>query len=214
LLDRWLEAFKHAQARLQSSAPPDPNAALRIPGMLQADSRLEWTDQLGQTLDTCMGEALDAMEQFRLHEGAAIAEEMRGRSHVIENLASRMEEIRGGATAAFQTRLRERLAELLNGSQIEPHRLAHEAAILVDRSDISEEIMRLKTHAGQVLALLDAPGEKGKKLDFLFQEMNRETNTILSKTGGLGDQGLTLTDLALATKAEIDKMREQSLNLE
>jgi uncharacterized protein (TIGR00255 family) len=74
--------------------------------------------------------------------------------------------------------------------------------------------MRLKTHAREVLDLISAPGEKGKKLDFLLQEMNREANTVLSKTGGLGDQGLTLTNLALSAKAEIDKMREQALNLE
>jgi uncharacterized protein (TIGR00255 family) len=106
------------------------------------------------------------------------------------------------------------LSELLQGAAIDPHRIAHEAAILADRSDISEEIIRLKTHAGQLATLIDGPGETGKKLDFLLQEMNREANTILSKTGGLGELGLTITDLALAAKAEIDKIREQSLNLE
>jgi len=79
---------------------------------------------------------------------------------------------------------------------------------------ISEELVRLRTHADQTDTLLSAEGETGKKLDFLLQEMNRETNTILSKTGGLGEQGLTLTDLGLAAKAEIDRIREQSLNIE
>ena len=125
-----------------------------------------------------------------------------------------MEEIRSGAVAAFQKRLRERLAELLHGAGIEPQRLAQEAAILADRSDVAEELMRLKTHAGQLEAMLDGAGEIGKRLDFLLQEMNRESNTVLSKTGGLGDLGLTITDLALAAKSEIDKIREQSLNLE
>ena len=86
--------------------------------------------------------------------------------------------------------------------------------MLAERSDISEELIRLKTHAAQLGKLLDATGEVGKRLDFLLQEMNREANTILSKTGGLGDLGLTITDLALSAKAEIDKLREQSLNLE
>jgi uncharacterized protein (TIGR00255 family) len=106
------------------------------------------------------------------------------------------------------------LNELLRGAAVEPQRLIQEAAILADRSDISEELIRLKTHAAQVLDVLHGEGGIGKKLDFLLQEMNRESNTILSKTGGLGDQGLKLTDLGLAAKAEIDKMREQSLNLE
>src|SRR5471032_2380825 len=78
----------------------------------------------------------------------------------------------------------------------------------------SEELMRLRTHAGQLVEMLSGSGEVGKRLDFLLQEMNREANTVLSKTGGLGDVGLTITDLALAAKSEIDKIREQSLNLE
>jgi len=110
--------------------------------------------------------------------------------------------------------LKERLQELLRGAQIEPQRLAQEAALLADRSDVSEELIRLKTHTGQVDQLLQTDGEVGKKLDFLLQEMNREANTILSKTGGLGEMGLTITELALAAKSEIDKIREQSLNLE
>jgi uncharacterized protein (TIGR00255 family) len=125
-----------------------------------------------------------------------------------------MEEIRSRALPAFQQRLREKLTELLDGSQVDPSRLAQEAAFLTERSDIAEELLRLKTHADQTDALLAAEGETGKKLDFLLQEMNRETNTILSKTGGLGETGLTLTDLGLAAKAEIDRIREQSLNIE
>ena len=118
---------------------------------------------------------------------------------------------RRSATAAFQKRLKERLRELLRGAGIEPQRLAQEAAMLADRSDISEELIRLKIHAGAAGRAAECGGEVGKKLDFLLQEMNRETNTILSKTGGLGELGLTITDLALAAKAEIEKIREQSL---
>jgi uncharacterized protein (TIGR00255 family) len=125
-----------------------------------------------------------------------------------------MEEIRTGAVPAFQKRLRERLAELLHGTSIDPQRIAQEAAVLADRSDIAEELVRLRTHAGHLDDMLVQGGEVGKRLDFLLQEMNRESNTILSKTGGLGDLGLTITDLALAAKSEIDKIREQSLNLE
>ena len=86
--------------------------------------------------------------------------------------------------------------------------------MLADRSDISEEIARLDIHAGQLRALFETGGEIGKKLDFLLQEMNRETNTILSKTTGIGETGLRITELALAAKADIEKVREQSLNLE
>jgi uncharacterized protein (TIGR00255 family) len=125
-----------------------------------------------------------------------------------------MEEKRAGAGAAFHQRLKEKLADLLAGAAMDPQRLAQEAAVLADRSDISEELVRLRTHAAQLDAMLLGDGEVGKRLDFLLQEMNREANTVLSKTGGLGDLGLTMTELALAAKSEIDKIREQSLNLE
>jgi uncharacterized protein (TIGR00255 family) len=92
--------------------------------------------------------------------------------------------------------------------------LAQEAAMLAERSDIGEELARLKIHSGELAALLEAGGEVGKKLDFLLQEMNRETNTILSKTNGAGEAALKITSRALEVKASIEKIREQSLNLE
>jgi len=128
--------------------------------------------------------------------------------------ADQMEQIRLGALGQFQNRLAERLKELLRGAQIDPQRLAQEAALLAERSDIGEELARLKIHSAQLGGLLDAGGEIGKKLDFLLQEMNRETNTILSKTGGAAEAGLRITELALGAKAAIEKIREQSLNLE
>jgi uncharacterized protein (TIGR00255 family) len=159
-------------------------------------------------------EALDELDRFRLREGNAIDSELRARIASIQDLVTRMEEIRSRALPYFQKRLQDRLGEMLSGAHLDPARLAQEAAILAERSDISEELVRLKTHADQTGALISADGETGKKLDFLLQEMNREANTILSKTGGLGDQGLVLTDLGLAAKAEIDRIREQSLNIE
>jgi uncharacterized protein (TIGR00255 family) len=214
LLERWMTAFREAARILDVPVSPDVNAALRVPGMLQAESGAEWTPELEHGLTECFEQALDGLNAFREREGAAIADEVAERARAVDDLATRMQEIRVSATAAFHRRLNEKLSELLRGSAVEPQRLAQEAAILADRSDISEEIMRLKTHAREALELIGANGEKGKKLDFLLQEMNREANTVLSKTGGLGDQGLTLTNLALGAKAEIDKMREQALNLE
>ena len=105
-------------------------------------------------------------------------------------------------------------AQLLGNTMIDPQRLAQEAALLADRGDIGEEISRLQIHSRQLDEILNSGGEVGKRLDFLLQELNRETNTILSKTSGLGDLGLRITELALASKAAIEKIREQALNLE
>lgn len=214
LLQAWLSAFDEAVREFGIVSSPDLNVAFRIPGMFRVDAPNGLKAEVEQELLGATLEALDVLNGFREREGAAIAGEMRERCAAIRAMVERMQEIRSRATATFQKRLKERLSELLRGAGIEVQRLVQEAALLADRSDISEELIRLKTHAGQLEDLLNATGEVGKKLDFLLQEMNRETNTILSKTGGLGDLGLTITDLALAVKSEIDKIREQSLNVE
>ena len=214
LLDTYLDAFQEASKLYQFAGQPDLNAALRIPGMLTIENEEELDAEIRKAVLDAVGEALAALNVFREREGAATVVEIRQRAQNLGGLVNRMEEIREGAVSAFHKRLTEKLAELLHGSTVDPQRLAQEAALLADRSDISEELVRLRTHAAQLDSMLTRAGEVGKRLDFLLQEMNREANTVLSKTGGLGELGLTITDLALAAKSEIDKIREQSLNLE
>ena len=214
LLRSWLEAFRAAADKFGLESRPDLNQALRLPGMMETRGSDVDTETSGAEALSAMDEALDELDQFRAREGAAIEADLRSRSASLRGLAAQMEEIRTRALPFFQQRLREKIAELLGGAQVEPGRLAQEAAIIAERSDISEELVRLKTHADQLDTLLGSETEVGKKLDFLLQEMNRETNTILSKTNGLGEPGLAMTDLGLAAKAEIDRIREQSLNLE
>jgi uncharacterized protein (TIGR00255 family) len=161
-----------------------------------------------------LDEALAALNAFREREGAEIAVVMRARNDEIRSAAARLGGIRERAVEYFHARLNDRLADLLKPAALDPQRLAQEAAILADKSDIGEEIARLGIHARQVDELLSGGVEIGKKLDFLLQEMNRETNTILSKTSGIGDVGLEITALGLAIKADIEKIREQALNLE
>ena len=216
LLSAWLEAFRDLSARFGLDSKPDLNQALRMPGMMEpaaANAPAE-AESLEAELLAAAAVAIDELDEFRLREGQAIEKEIRGRAASLRDLVCRMEEIRSRALPAFHTRLRERLSELLDDAQIDPARLTQEAAFLAERSDIAEELVRLRTHTDQTDSLLSTEGETGKKLDFLLQEMNREANTILSKTGGLGETGLTLTDLGLAAKAEIERIREQSLNIE
>jgi uncharacterized protein (TIGR00255 family) len=214
LLDAYLRAFEQASRQYGIEGRPDLNAALRMPGMLTTDSEEEVGEQVSKAVLEAAAEAVTALNEFRAREGAATVMEIRQRTGNLCSLVDRMQEIRAGAVPAFQKRLCEKLSELLEGAAIDPQRLAQEAAVLADRSDIAEELVRLRTHTSHVNEMLGAGGEVGKRLDFLLQEMNRESNTILSKTGGLGDLGLTITDLALSAKSEIDKIREQSLNLE
>lgn len=209
----WLAAFRQASEHVPAGQP-DVNEALRIPGMFGAPEQQQSDAELEKDIVAALEEALEALNQFRAREGDELAAVIRLHNRSIGDACVEFEEIRSRALSAFQNRLNERLRELLRGSSVEPQRLAQEAALLADRSDIGEEIARLKIHSRQLEALLDEGGEVGKKLDFLLQEMNRETNTILSKTTGIGEAGLRITDLALAAKADIEKIREQALNLE
>ncbi len=214
LLHQYLKAFREAAEAHNIRAEPDLNAAFRHAGMLAEAAPEAAGGIVEKDILEALSEALDGLNEFRAREGAEIANEMRAHNDRVSVIAVEMEQIRSTAHIAFHSRLSEKLRELLKGVQIDPQRLAQEAAILADRSDIGEELARLKIHSAQLTGMLDTGGEIGKKLDFLLQEMNRETNTILSKTSGAGEAGLKITDLALGAKACIEKVREQSLNLE
>lgn len=214
LLAAYVKAHREASAECGAEAPPDVDAVLRVPEMLVAPVEREMGSEFERTLMGAVGKAADALNAFREREGLQLVEEMRPRVERIRTAATRIGELRAEALPLFQARLVERLGELLETAGIEPQRLAQEAAILADRSDVGEELARLGIHAAQMLEILAGGGEVGKRLDFLAQEMQRETNTILSKTNGVGEAGLRITDEGLAAKAEIEKIREQAMNLE
>lgn len=215
LLEAYMSGFREASAQYAlDGAAPDLNAAFRVAGMFGESTEREIGPALNQAILSTLDEALDQLGASREREAAELVAAMTRHNGAIRRTASELAGIRARAVPLFEARLAERLRDLLRGQTIDPQRLAQEVAILVDRSDITEEIARLEIHAGQLADLLKGGGELGKKLDFLLQEMNRETNTVLSKTNGLGEIGLRITDLALSAKADIEKIREQSLNLE
>ena len=131
----------------------------------------------------------------------------------LSNSTREVDQLRGKVLKAYHDKVHGRMQELLAG-HIENDRILQEAAMLAERSDIQEELVRMKNHIQHFLSLLDGGGEVGKKLDFLLQEMNREANTLLSKTSGVAGDALRITELGLAMKSEIEKAREQVQNLE
>jgi uncharacterized protein (TIGR00255 family) len=214
-LRAYMAAFQEAAKQYDLEDKPDLNAAFRVPGVLSDTGGLDLPATFEQPFLQLFEQTLETLNEFRAREGAELAAVMLERNRSIACAADQVDKIRSGATMAFHNRLRERLTELLGSANLDPQRLAQEAAMLADRSDIGEEISRLKIHVRQVEELLNGDtAEIGKKLDFLLQEMNRETNTMLSKTSGIGEVGLGITELALSAKADIEKIREQALNLE
>jgi uncharacterized protein (TIGR00255 family) len=213
LLGRFIASFYQVCEEFKIEAKPDVNALLCLPGVLEAKDEEPVDAAFEPEILPVLAECIDQLNAFREREGAELRLAMEGEAAAIAGQTTQMLATRAEVLPVFHKRLQNRLAELLNGAGVDARRIAEEAAFLADRSDIQEELMRLGIHTQEMLRNLKEGGEVGKKLDFLLQEMNRETNTVLSKTSG-ADVGLTITNLALATKANIEKIREQALNLE
>jgi len=218
--ESYLKAVERLREEFNVKTEPDLVALFRLPGVVAAPGGAaelqseEVQEKLGAQLDACLEQALKKLEVMRRSEGQALTEEMH---QILSRIAARTMEIAAlaeGVRPAIARRLAERLDELLKGVQIDPIRLAQEAAMLAERSDVSEELARLRSHVEQFRKLLADAGEAGKKLDFLLQEMQREANTLLSKTPGVESEGLAITGLALEVKSDIEKLREQAQNVE
>ncbi len=212
LVSAYIAAFRAASAEFSLAAEPDLNTILRMPGAL--DSGQEPEDAaLESAVMARVEEALGRLNQMREQEGRSIERELRQRMTHLDEAVKAVQMHRRTVLHSYIEKLQTRLQELL-GSSPDRERAMQEAALLVDRSDIQEETVRLENHIRHFHDLLDQGGEIGKKLDFLLQEMNREANTLLSKTSGLAGDALKITEAGLVMKAEIEKSREQVQNLE
>ena len=212
LIAGYVNALKQLQQDFQIAGELDINVLARIPGALQP-ARNGIDERIVSALEGAVEQALDELERMREQEGEALRAELRDRVNRIESIVPTIEAAAAGLAEAYRVRLQKRIGELLNrGGQvveIDPARLAQEVAYLADRSDVSEEMVRLRSHLTQFQEALDAPGESGKMLDFLLQELNREANTTLSKS-----TDLVIKEAGLAIKAEVEKLREQVQNVE
>ncbi len=208
----YVDALREIQRQFNLSGDIDVTAVARLPGALSTP-RDEISEEMGRGIEAAIDQALDSLEQMRLAEGAALANEMRGRLSRISAAIPTIEAAAEGLTEAYRQRLHKRVTELLaregQAIELDAGRLAQEVAYLADRSDISEELARLKSHVEQFRESIDAEGEVGKRLDFLLQEFNREANTVLSKS-----TEIPIKEAALAIKAEVEKLREQVQNVE
>lgn len=212
LVSAYVQAFRAAAIEAGIAAEPDLNAVLRLPGALDSNATAPEEDFTSAVLAK-IEEALSNLNRMREEEGRAMDRELRERMTHLRSGCMAVRKHREAVLKTYSERLKSRLQEWL-GSSIDPDRIVQEAALLADRSDIQEELVRLENHVQHFLGLLDAGGEVGKKLDFLLQEMNREANTLLSKTSGLAGDAVRITEAGLAMKADIEKAREQVQNIE
>jgi len=215
LLEAYVRAFREAAELHGVASEPDLNSMLRIPGVMSTEGGTGEVEGLDVAVLSLIVPLVGKLNEGRAQEGASLAAELRASMLRLQAFAEEMAGLRNGVREAQFERLRSRLMELTQGVAVGEERLLAEAAVLAEKSDIEEEIVRLRTHVERFVSMLNEGGELGKRLDFLLQELNREANTMLSKTSGAaGENSLRITELGLEIKAEIEKAREQVQNLE
>ncbi len=215
LVAAYLEAFRAAATEHGLIVEPDLNAIFRIPGVLMAESRNgdEELRGLEEAVLRDTDSLIAGLQTMRAREGSVLADELRAGMERLRGMVNEAALLRENVQQAYMERLNTRMKAVLDGG-FDQDRILQEAALIAERSDVEEEVTRLRTHIDHFTGLLDEGGEVGKKLDFLLQEMNREANTLLSKTSGVAGNGTRITEAGLGMKSEIEKAREQVQNLE
>jgi uncharacterized protein (TIGR00255 family) len=210
LVRSYIEAADRLRDEFRFPDSLDLKTLLGLPGILKnEDSAPTDNDIPADLIKKSVQDALEGVLRMRRQEGEALRADMLRNLASIKECAGHIHNLNVNSAAEYLQKLRDRLAQLLPQGGIDPQRLAQEAALIADKCDISEEVARLESHIAQYHALMDAKEKAGKKLDFLLQEMQREANTILSKSGNL-----EITGHAISVKTDIEKLREQVQNVE
>ena len=182
----------------------------KFPDIIKTEEKEEDEDLLWSMLSKALEETLTKLKEMRSEEGQKLAQDVLERCDILQNTIEEIEKNSYNVVIDYKEKLNNRISEILdNPSLIDENRLAQEVAIYADKSSITEEIVRFKSHIGQLRSTIVKDESIGRKIDFLIQEMNRETNTIGSKSSDLN-----ITNLVVEIKSELEKIREQIQNIE
>ena len=217
VLGTYLTAWRQLREEFGTGAEPDLVALLKVPGMIGAGNGELSPAEIEEKQEALLrvaGEGLDRLNEMRAREGEALERDLKARLQRLGELCKSVGDLAREAPRLYERRLEKRVQEIMGNVELDPGRLAQEVAFLASRSDIEEELTRFRSHLDQANRLIKGSAEVGKKLDFLLQEMNREANTLLSKTTDIPDIGLEIGRQAIEMKAEIEKLREQAQNVE
>jgi uncharacterized protein (TIGR00255 family) len=210
LVSGYLSALSEIKREFSLEGDPSLELIAKLPGALQVTQDSDSLDErLVSGAVAALSQALTSLTEMRVIEGQELAAELNSRLDNIERQMPTIENEAARLPAVYREKLMKRLQEIAAGATVDDARIAQEAVMLADRSDISEEIARLKSHIAQLRDLIRSSEEAGKRLDFILQEMNREANTILSKSNDLA-----ISDAAIIIKTEVEKLREQGQNVE
>ncbi|MGE0083045.1 MAG: YicC/YloC family endoribonuclease [Desulfococcaceae bacterium] len=206
----YYRALSELKERFAIERPISIEDLSRVNGIIRPSETETDTEASWGLIKTCLEEALSSLDSMRKTEGSFIAQDFAKRMDYIEAAIENIAAASDGLPAHYQERLKARISTLTQGIvDIDPARIAQEAAFLADRSDISEEIVRAGSHVKQFRAIMFSDESAGRKLNFLLQEFNREFNTMGSKTGNAD-----VSHMIVELKSELEKIREQVQNVE
>lgn len=210
MAEAYYRALCELNETLQIEEEVGIQTLLGMQGIITATGPEEDLEKAWSSLSSCISEALEGVETMRVSEGMAIYQDFQKRLQSIEESLSGIKGLAPSVSSQHLGRLKERIATLTQGTiEIDPNRLAQEAAFLADKSDITEEIVRTESHLKQFRSMIESEDPAGRTLGFLLQELNREVNTIGSKAGDA-----QLSQIVVGLKSELEKLREQVQNVE
>ena len=209
VLEGYLTAMRQMVTEFGITDDISVSVASRLPDVFTVEKPEVDEEQLLSDLMTVVNKALEGYDAMRCTEGAALDKDLRSRGNTILELVAKVEAGNGKTVADYRTRLENKLREVLENTAIDESRILTEAAIFADKVAVDEETVRLRSHLEQMNTMLTTGGAVGRKLDFLLQEMNRESNTIGSKC-----TDVELARIVVDIKAELEKIREQTQNIE
>ena len=209
LLSAYMKAFDRVGENTGLRDDRSLSIAARLPDVMTITEADEDQEALRALAEEALSTALEQMRAMRAREGEALKNDIASRVDRLEEMTCEIEKRYPETVNEYKHKLEARVQELLGGATVDEQRLLQEVALMADRSAIAEETVRLHSHFAQVRAYLSAEEPTGRKLDFIVQELNREVNTISSKS-----QDVPITNLVLEAKAEIEKIREQVQNVE
>ena len=209
VLEGYLTAMRQMVSEFGVQDDISVSTVSRLPDVFTVEKKEVDEDQLLSDLLQVVGKALEGYDAMRTREGAALDADLRSRGETILTLVSQVEQGNGQTVVDYRTRLENKLREVLENTAIDESRILTEAAIFADKVAVDEETVRLRSHLQQMNSMLSGGGAIGRKLDFLLQEMNREANTIGSKC-----TDVKLARIVVDIKAELEKIREQTQNIE
>ena len=209
LARQYSRILKDLKTKLELPGQVDLALLMGFRDIITTAELAETTDALAAQVQALLKEAMDRLEVMRRKEGRALVRDLRHRLRVIEQGLRRIQTRIPAMVQGYQTRLHDRIKRLTQGVKLDPGRLAQEVALFAERSDVSEELTRLKSHLNQFKTMIQGKEAVGRSLDFLIQEMNREINTVGSKSS---DASIAMEVVGI--KSELEKMREQVQNIE